>query len=157
MVAKVFQRSFPPINIQKIAFNELKRCVVVSYQGNDRFEMRHYSINRSISHGCNRISKKLIDNKALPDLSKFETLEDALRTEGGLGSESDEDDGKCIIKEGNVQIKLSELGPRLTFNLIEILEGVCTGNMLYPHFEKREIRRKKKKRSKPEKNEDEKE
>ncbi|RDD44434.1 Suppressor of SWI4 1-like protein [Trichoplax sp. H2] len=70
------------------------------------------------------------------------------RYQNGYGSESEMDDAgpeshvtlpQAISGRGNIKsqqsaIRLTELGPRMTFNLIKIEEGVCTGNVLYHQY-----------------------
>jgi len=111
--------------------------------GEERVEFRHYGISAR-QRAVNKSIKRVINNKKVPDMSKFNDLADFIlhNKSSGFSSESEMDDlpeSKIILPEDyqdkkkntSVAIKLHELGPRLTLKLHKIEEGFCRGNVVY--------------------------
>jgi len=141
----MIQSMFPPIKVQAMNLTTCKRVVLFNLTKNemdeDVIEFRHYGISAR-QRAVNKSIKKLINNKKVPDMSKFNDLADFIlhNRSSGFSSESEVDDlpeAKITLpsdyqdKAGGSQvaIKLHELGPRLTLKLVKIEEGLCRGNV----------------------------
>jgi len=113
--------------------------------GEPFIEFRHYGVSAR-QRAVNKGIKKVINNKRVPDMSKYNDLADYIlhnnRALGGMSSESELDDlpeSKITLpedymdKKGGTQvaIKLHELGPRLKLRLMKIEEGLCRGNVVF--------------------------
>ncbi|KAK9758618.1 Brix domain [Popillia japonica] len=134
LMASMFQNMFPTINLTTVDLNTVRRCVLLNYNpANKTVDFRHYNIKIS-PVGISKGVKKVVQGK-VPDLSRCNDISDLL-TKSALLSESEmEDDpnshvvlGQKIISRGNVEqgksaIRLTELGPRLTLQLIKIEDG----------------------------------
>ena len=87
-------------------------------------EFRHYGISAR-QRSINKSIKRVINNKKVPNLSRYDDIADFIYSRGGgFSSESEADDipeSKIVLpedfqdkkKDSTVAIKLHELGPRL--------------------------------------------
>ncbi|XP_059495991.1 suppressor of SWI4 1 homolog [Stegostoma tigrinum] len=146
LMATVFQNMFPSINVYKVGLNAVKRCVLINYNSStQRVDIRHYSI-KVIPVGMSRGVKKLLQEK-FPNMSRFEDISDLLMKGANLSESEAEQDGEHNITElpqvcagrGNLQaqqsaIRLTEIGPRLSLELVKIQEGMCDGQVMYHSF-----------------------
>ncbi|XP_046671904.1 protein Peter pan-like [Homalodisca vitripennis] len=141
LMATMFQNMFPTINLTKVNLDSVRRCVLFNYNREDKsIEFRHYGI-RVAPVGLSRGVKKLVQSK-VPNLGRYEDVSEFL-LRGDVSESEAEDDGEShvtlpqkISSRGNVQdgqsaIRLSELGPRMTLQLIKVEGGLCEGEVIY--------------------------
>ncbi|KAK9505117.1 hypothetical protein O3M35_009245 [Rhynocoris fuscipes] len=157
MVAS-FQSMLPVLNISKINLNDVHRCLLLNYNSETNLiDVRHYMI-RVTPVGVSKSVKKLISSK-VPNLSKFGDISDFIEKADALSDSEAEDDPNSHVElpqdihsRGNLvgntsAIRLSELGPRMTIQLIKVETGLMDGEVLYHEFihkteeEKQEILR----------------
>ncbi|KAM4531386.1 uncharacterized protein PAE49_023597 [Odontesthes bonariensis] len=143
LMATMFQNMFPSINVQKVNLNNIKRCVLFSYDPTSQeIQFRHYSL-KVVPVGMSRGVKKLMQEK-FPNMSKFDDISELLMKGANLSESEAEQDGEDNITElpqaysgrGNMAsqqsaVRLTEIGPRMTLQLIKIQEGMGEGNVLY--------------------------
>ncbi|XP_072458547.1 suppressor of SWI4 1 homolog isoform X1 [Notamacropus eugenii] len=143
LTASVFQNMFPSINVHKVNLNCVKRCLLLSYDPDSQeLQFRHYSL-KVVPVGASRGMKKLLQEK-FPNMSRLEDVSELLATGAGLSDSEAEPDGEHNVTElpqayagrGNMKaeqsaVRLTEIGPRITMQLIKIQEGVGDGNVLY--------------------------
>jgi len=145
LIMTMFQNIFPSINVNTVDLSSIKRCVLLSLdQVNGLIEFRHYNIKIQPT-GISRAAKKLLQGK-VPDLSRFNDISDFMYRDGNNSEsegEMDEITGENSVivsqqlrSRGNLKsnqsaIRLTEIGPRMTLDLIKIEEGVCNGEVLY--------------------------
>uniref|UniRef100_A0A8C7JA34 Peter pan homolog n=1 Tax=Oncorhynchus kisutch TaxID=8019 RepID=A0A8C7JA34_ONCKI len=143
LMATMFQNMFPSIKVHKVSLNAIKRCVLVNYDPvSQEIEFRHYSL-KVVPVGMSRGVKKLMQEK-FPNMSKFEDISDLLMKGANLSESDAEQDGDHNITElpqiysgrGNMAsqqraVRLTEIGPRITMQLVKIEEGMGDGNILY--------------------------
>jgi len=158
LMASTFQNMFPAINLAQVNIATIRRCVLFSYTPETELvEMRHYSI-QVVPVGLSRGIKKIVMGK-IPNLSKCEDIADfIMQNEGASESEAEDDENSQVVlpqtlkRKGNLEnnksaVQLHEIGPRLTFQLMKIEEGLLTGEVLYhDHIvrteEEKEVQRK---------------
>ncbi|XP_045211549.2 suppressor of SWI4 1 homolog [Mercenaria mercenaria] len=143
LMATMFQNMFPSINVHKVKLNDVKRCVLVSFDTETNLiDFRHYNV-KVVPVGMSRGVKKIMQAK-VPNLGKYGDISEYM-TRAGYSSESEvELDGPMnevilpqqIKSRGNIKsaksaVRLTELGPRLTLELIKIEEGICEGQVMY--------------------------
>ncbi|EDV93468.1 protein Peter pan [Drosophila grimshawi] len=142
LMATTFQNMFPSINLAQVNIDTIRRCVLFSYNPETKLvEMRHYSV-QVVPVGLKRSVQKLVSAK-LPNLNKCNEVVDFV-TKDGYASESEAEDdeqshvvlAQTLKSKGNLEdckssVKLHEIGPRLTMQLIKIEEGLLTGEVLY--------------------------
>jgi ribosome biogenesis protein SSF1/2 len=114
----------------------------------EAIEFRHYGISAR-QRSINKSIKRLINNKKIPNLARYDDIADFIYSRGGgYSSESEVDDipeSKIVLPEDfqdkkkntNVALKLHELGPRLKLKLVKIEEGVCRGNVVFHSYVKK--------------------
>lgn len=143
----MFQNMFPSINVHKVKLNDVRRCLLVNYNSEtDLVDFRHYNI-KVVPVGMSRNVKKLAVQAKIPNLGKFNDISDYV-TRMGYSSESEAElDGpanevilpQTIHSRGNIKsaksaVRLTELGPRLTLQLVKVQEGICDGEVMYHAF-----------------------
>ncbi|ELK28685.1 Suppressor of SWI4 1 like protein [Myotis davidii] len=146
LMATMFQNLFPSINVHKVNLNTIKRCLLINYNPDTQdLDFRHYSI-KVVPVGASRGMKKLLQEK-FPNMSRLQDISELLATGAGLSESEAEPDGEHNITElpqaiagrGNMRaqqsaVRLTEIGPRMTLQLIKIQEGVGEGNVLFHSF-----------------------
>ncbi|XP_047427879.1 suppressor of SWI4 1 homolog [Mugil cephalus] len=143
LMSTMFQNMFPSINVHKVSLNNIKRCVLLSYNPETQeIQFRHYSL-KVVPVGMSRGVKKLMQEK-FPNMSKLEDISELLMKSANLSESEAEQDGEHNITElpqvysgrGNMTsqqsaVRLTEIGPRMTLQLMKIQEGMGDGNVLY--------------------------
>uniref|UniRef100_A0A3Q3WDM1 Brix domain-containing protein n=1 Tax=Mola mola TaxID=94237 RepID=A0A3Q3WDM1_MOLML len=143
LMATMFQNMFPSINVHRVNLNNIKRCVLLSYNSESQeIEFRHYSL-KVVPVGMSRGVKKLMQER-FPNMCKFEDISELLLKGANLSESEAEQDGEHNITElpqacsgrGNMAsqqsaVRLTEIGPRMTLQLMKIQEGMGEGNVLY--------------------------
>ncbi|GAV08014.1 hypothetical protein RvY_17772 [Ramazzottius varieornatus] len=146
LTTAVLQSMFPSLNVTKIKLNQVRRCVLFNYDPEtELIEFRHYNV-RAVPHGVSRTVRKIVKGK-IPDMSRHQDIADFL-SKGVDAAESEGEDNdpdnrvalpQDISTRGNManqlsSIRLTELGPRMTLELIKIEEDISTGEVLYHKF-----------------------
>ncbi|KNA09720.1 hypothetical protein SOVF_150990 [Spinacia oleracea] len=141
LITRMFQHMFPSIDVNTVKLALCQRIVLVHYnKESKRIDFRHYSI-RLQPVGVSRRLRKFVQNHQVPDLRNLQDVSDFV-TRAGYGSESEADDEAATVSLvsdlGRVNrastksaVKLQEIGPRMTLELIKIEDGMCSGQMLF--------------------------
>ncbi|KAL1558394.1 hypothetical protein AAHA92_08869 [Salvia divinorum] len=140
----MFQNIFPAIDINTVKLASCQRIVLLSYNKDTKLiDFRHYSI-RLQPVGVSRRVRKFVQNRQAPDLSGLQDVSEFL-TRPGYGSESEVDDeaatvslptdlGRLNRASNKSAVKLQEIGPRMTLQLVRIEEGLCSGGIIFSEF-----------------------
>ncbi|KAL3998435.1 Brix domain family protein [Acanthocheilonema viteae] len=141
LVQSVFQNMFPTVNVDTVDLSTIRRCVLINYNvDDDIIQLRHYAI-KAVPAGLSKSTKKLIQGK-VPDLSKYKNIEDYFLNPGQLSESEYEFEQKEVklpqhlttrgcLEGQKTNIRLYELGPRLTLQLTKIEEDIDEGEVLY--------------------------
>uniref|UniRef100_A0A8D0DTF4 Peter pan homolog n=1 Tax=Salvator merianae TaxID=96440 RepID=A0A8D0DTF4_SALMN len=146
VMATMFQNMFPSINVHRVKLNAVKRCVLINYNPDTQIlEFRHYSL-KVVPVGMSKGIKKLLQEK-FPNLSRLDDISELLIRDINLSESEAEQDGSHNITElpqayagrGNMKaqqsaVRLTEIGPRMSLQLIKVEEGLGQGNVLYHSF-----------------------
>ncbi|XP_030791427.1 suppressor of SWI4 1 homolog isoform X1 [Rhinopithecus roxellana] len=146
LMATMFQNLFPSINVHKVNLNTIKRCLLIDYNPDSQeLDFRHYSI-KVVPVGASRGMKKLLQEK-FPNMSRLQDISELLAMGAGLSESEAEPDGDHNITElpqavagrGNMRaqqsaVRLTEIGPRMTLQLIKVQEGVGEGKVMFHSF-----------------------
>lgn len=148
-----FQNMFPAINVATVRLKECRRVVLFHLvddedseeEGRQRVEMRHYAI-KATPVGVNKKVRRVIQTK-IPNLGKVQDIADYITGQATLGvdaaSDSEPEDGNTVVElaqsysgRGNKSqsksaLKLVELGPRLSMELVKVEQGLGDGNVMY--------------------------
>ncbi|KAK3021056.1 hypothetical protein RJ639_047303 [Escallonia herrerae] len=140
----MFQNIFPAIDINTVKLSSCQRIVLLNYDKDKKLiDFRHYSI-RLQPVGVSRRIRKFVQNHQVPDLRSLQDVSDFV-TKAGYGSESEADDEAATVSLpsdlGRVNrastksaVKLQEIGPRMTLQLIKIEEGLCSGGVIFSEY-----------------------
>ncbi|OXU24688.1 hypothetical protein TSAR_001478 [Trichomalopsis sarcophagae] len=141
LMASMFQNMFPTINLATVNLSNLRRCVCLNYDPETKLiDFRHYAI-KVVPVGLSRSVKKLVQAK-IPNLSRCEDFGDFMTKPTMSESEAEDDPASHVTlpqklsSRGNHEkstsaIRLYELGPRLTLQLIKVEDGLMEGEVLY--------------------------
>ncbi|KAM6037561.1 uncharacterized protein LJ206_000403 [Theristicus caerulescens] len=146
LMASMFQNMFPSINVHRVNLNSIKRCLLISYDAQTQLlDFRHYSV-KVVPVGMSKGLKKLLQEK-FPNMSRLEDISELLVKDINLSESEAEQDGTHNVLElpqayagrGNMKaqqsaVRLTEIGPRMTLQLIKVEEGLAQGNVLYHSF-----------------------
>lgn len=145
--ASMWRNLFPAFDMESINLNDIKRCVLMNYDSStNSIDFRHYAI-RLKPIGITKTVKKLLISKKVPNLGKFNDFTQVLDRDGMLTESEGEDEslpvelasvtvpenvkGKGVLANDKSAVKLTEIGPRMTFSLFKIEAGVMEGEILY--------------------------
>ncbi|XP_022854690.1 peter Pan-like protein [Olea europaea var. sylvestris] len=140
----MFQNIFPAIDVNTVNLSSCQRIVLLNYNKETKLiDFRHYSIRLQPVDVSRRI-RKFVQNHQVPDLSNLQDVSDFV-TKAGYGSESEVDDeaatvslatdlGRVNRASNKSAVKLQEIGPRLTLQLIKIEEGLCSGGVIFSEY-----------------------
>ncbi|KAK3590963.1 hypothetical protein CHS0354_034535 [Potamilus streckersoni] len=146
LMSTMFQNMYPSINVNKVKLNDIRRCVMLNYNSQTKLvDFRHYNI-RVVPVGMSRSMKKLMATDKVPDMSRFNDISDFMMREA-YSSESEVEEGaqsqvllpQDMSRRGNIKsaksaVRLTELGPRLTLQLVKVEDGVCSGQIMFHEF-----------------------
>lgn len=155
-----FQNLFPQINVSTVKLNECRRVVLFNLLTEEEQDDEGKIIQKQVVHirqyavkatptGVNRRVRRLVQAK-LPNLHKCKDIADylqgnAIQSDAASDSEP-EDDPSNIVKlsdqyagKGNNKaqtsaLKLIEMGPRLSMELIKVQKGLGVGDILYHSY-----------------------
>ncbi|XP_058076983.1 peter Pan-like protein [Magnolia sinica] len=140
----MFQNIFPAIDINTVKLSSCQRIVLLNYDKETKLiDFRHYSI-RVQPVGVSRRIRKFVLNHQVPDLRSLQDVSDFV-TKAGYGSESEADDEAATVNLesdlGRVNrastksaVKLQEIGPRMTLQLMKVEEGLCSGGIIFNEY-----------------------
>ncbi|CAM6111372.1 unnamed protein product [Calypogeia fissa] len=147
LIQIMFQNMFPVINVHTVKLATCQRILLLNYDKNTKcIDFRHYSISAQ-PVGASRNIRKLVQRKALPDLSGLGDVSEFV-TKSGYGSESEVEDETSKVEladeygKGNhaahqSSVKLHEVGPRMTLQLVKVEEGLCSGGVMFHEYVKK--------------------
>jgi ribosome biogenesis protein SSF1/2 len=142
----MFQNIFPAIDINTVKLSTCQRLVLLNYNKDTKLiDFRHYSI-RLQPVGVSRRIRKFVQNHQVPDLRNLQDVSDFV-TKAGYGSESEGDEEAATVtlssdlgrvNKGATKsaVKLQEIGPRMTMQLVKVEEGLCTGGIIFSEYGK---------------------
>ncbi|KAL6987013.1 hypothetical protein U1Q18_012774 [Sarracenia purpurea var. burkii] len=140
----MFQNIFPGIDINTVKLSLCQRIVLLNYNKETKLiDFRHYSI-RLQPVGVSRRIRKFVQNHQVPDLRSLQDVSDFV-TRAFYGSESEANDEAATVSLGDdlgrvnrastkSAVKLQEIGPRMTLQLIKIEEGLCSGGVIFSEY-----------------------
>eukprot|EP00177_Eucheuma_denticulatum_P008684 GFKZ01015787.1.p1 GENE.GFKZ01015787.1~~GFKZ01015787.1.p1 ORF type:complete len:399 (-),score=69.46 GFKZ01015787.1:1621-2817(-) len=144
LVAETFRHSFPPLDISTTRLSTMRRVLLVQRDSDTgRFYLRHYVLKVQPA-GLSRPVRKLITKKRVPKLAKLSDVSQLMEG-GGAGVFSSDSEMETAefakvklpqqvrsLRRGSTStVKLVEVGPRLTLELIKVVSGLCEGETLY--------------------------
>lgn len=162
LVSQTLKHSFPPLDVNTTKLSSLKRVLLIHRDvESGLIYVRHYAL-RFLQAGLSTSVRKMVHKKRIPKMSQLNDVSQILEKdlqhtlfssdseagEGGLLSAAPgttpstnqvklPQPVKQLRKGANTTVKLTEVGPRLTLQLVKIQAGLCDGGVLYHQFESR--------------------
>jgi ribosome biogenesis protein SSF1/2 len=151
ITSTLLQNAFPPIDIKSMKLTQCRRVILFCYSHDtETITMRHYLIHAS-PVALNKSIKKIVKAAALPNLHQLHDISDMVlnpqTAASGMTSDSEVEDtadnriilsdrflGRGNVAHGKSAIRLKEIGPRITFELYKIEDGIADGNVIYHHY-----------------------
>jgi len=145
LMAAMFQNMFPSIDVNTIKLNECRRVLLINYESNTKtIEIRHYFVNAA-PVGLSKATRRVIRGK-LSNLKNVNDISDYVFKSESLSDSEAEDppEAKVLLPQslsgrGNREsqksaLRLKEIGPRITLQLIKIEEEFCGGKVIFHEF-----------------------
>ncbi|XP_063635506.1 protein Peter pan [Cydia splendana] len=142
LMATMFQNMFPTINITTVKLKNIRRCVLMNYNPSTKIiDLRHYVI-RATPVGLNKGTKKVVQGK-IPNLNRCKDMSEFFDKAALLSESEFEDDPashvllpQALASRGAAQdsrsaLRLYELGPRISLQLIKVEDGLMDGEVLF--------------------------
>ncbi|KAJ4877429.1 Peter Pan-like protein [Raphanus sativus] len=145
LATKMFRKIFPDLDVDTIKLSTCQRLVLMNYNKDTKLiDFRHYSL-RLQPVGVSRRLRKFVEKHEVPDLRNLQDVSDFL-TKAGYGSESEGDEEAATVtlssdlgrvNRGSTKsaVKLQEIGPRMTMQLVKVEEGLCSGEIMFDESE----------------------
>jgi len=133
-----FRSLFPTIQIQRVKTSDIRRVVLFQYEpSTDVVEVRHYLVVAK-AVGLTRTVKKLFEGKVPTKFGTLDKVDDVLGKEGAWSDTDGEGEEVPLATpyrahKEKCRVKLAELGPRLTLQLVKMESGFAGGEVLYHH------------------------
>ncbi|ORX49125.1 Brix-domain-containing protein [Hesseltinella vesiculosa] len=148
VMAAMLQNMFPAIDVQTMQLSQARRVLLYNYnEDTQTIDVRHYGIGVKTT-GVSKSIKRVVSTH-IPNLSQFEDISDYVLKEA-IVSESDVEDGADATvtlgqdyrgrnnrKNEQRAVRLYEMGPRMTLQLVKVENGMCDGEVLYNRFVKK--------------------
>ncbi|KAH9599021.1 Brix domain [Trypanosoma melophagium] len=142
LLEATFKGMFPTLNIQLVKNTDIQRVCLFHYDHVEQLvEVRHYFINAK-AVGVSKTVKKLLERRCPTKLGTLESIDDVLDRED-LWSDTDGEGEEVPLVQPfrqhreQCRIKLQEIGPRLTLQLVKVTNGFASGEVLYHKFEQK--------------------
>lgn len=154
LMAETFRHSFPPIDVANVRLSSLRRVLLIHRdESSGCLYVRHYAL-KAQQAGLSRPIRKMVHKRRVPNMSALADVSQLLdpsnpnASAGIFSSDSEMEE----IPDANVTlaqpihnlrrgasstIKLTEVGPRLTLELVKAQAGLCDGPVLYHRFVKK--------------------
>lgn len=151
LMAEMFRHSFPPIDVATTRLSSLRRVLLVHREDTTGYiYIRHYAL-KAQQAGLSRPIRKMVNKNRIPNLSSLADVSQMLdesnpsATAGVFSSDSEAEENPDAVvtlaqpmqqmrSGAKSTIKLTEVGPRLTLELVKAQAGLCDGPVLYHRY-----------------------
>lgn len=143
LMSEMFRGFFPAVDVPNFKHADCRRVALFNYDTEtDAIIFRHYTVAKKQNVGLQQGVSKLLRRRRFPRLGAQEDIADFVLG-GGIGASASESEAEGRAMEapapngGKVGIRLSEVGPRMSLQLIKAEDGVNTGTLLYHRYDMR--------------------
>jgi len=131
---EAFRALFPRLKPSEAAVKGIRRVVLLNYnKDNGTIEFRHYAIQSRLG-AKKKIQNLLNSNKEMPDLGKYQSIEEYMIAMSGSESEGEAAQVNNPKTGRQMKVRLTEIGPRMNIRLVKIEDGLCGGQVLWHAF-----------------------
>lgn len=151
LMGEMFRHSFAPIDVATARLSDMRRVLLVHRdEATGYIYIRHYAL-KTKQAGLSRPIRKMVNKQRVPNMSTLADVSQLLdesnpnATAGVFSSDSEAEenpDATVTLAQPMQQmpsgsksnVKLTEVGPRLTLELVKAQAGLCDGAVLYHRF-----------------------
>jgi len=131
---EAFRALFPRLKPSEAMVKGIRRVVLLNYnKENGTIEFRHYAIQSRLG-AKKKIQNLLNSNKEIPDLGKYNSIEEYMNAMSGSDSEAEATQVNNPKTGRQMKVRLTEIGPRMNIRLVKIEDGLCGGQVLWHAF-----------------------
>lgn len=144
LMAEMFRKSFPAVNVKDAKLKDMRRVILIDRDAEeDVVRIRHYAV-RVQPAGLSKSVRKITVRNKVPKLAKLSDVSELVEGGGATGafsSDSEMDDTQMPVtlsqpvrkmrSGASSSVRLVEVGPRLSLQLIKAQGGMCDGPVLY--------------------------
>lgn len=140
LLEATFKALFPTVNIHVVQSADIQRVVLFHYDHTAHVvEVRHYFINARAT-GVSKTVKKLLESRRPTKLGTLESIDDVLEREDAWSDTDGEGEEVPLAQpyrqhREQCRIKLQEIGPRMTLELVKVENGFAAGEVIYHRIE----------------------
>lgn len=148
LMGETLRHAFPSIDVNTLRLSSVRRVLLIERDTEDgMLRLRHYALKVQPS-GLSRPVRKMVIRRRLPKLGNMEDVAELLENDAGAFSSDSEAEGggeevtlsqdvKRAKKGAASKVRLVEVGPRLTMELVKVESGLCNGPVLFHKFVKK--------------------
>lgn len=131
---EAFRALFPRLKPSETVVAGIRRVVMLNYDKEKGvLEFRHYAIQTRLG-AKKKIQNLLNANKEVPDLGKYNSIEEFMNAMSGSESEGEAAQVNNPKTGRQMKVRLTEIGPRMDIRLVKIEDGLCGGQVLWHAF-----------------------
>lgn len=144
LLEATFRALFPSLNIQTMQSSEIQRLCLFHYDHQHHtIEVRHYYIHAKTT-GVSRTVKKLLEHRRPTRLGTLDNIDEILEKEDGWSDTDGEGEAVPLAQpfrqhREQCRVKLQEIGPRMTLQLVKVENGFAGGEVIYHRLEKKQL------------------
>eukprot|EP00171_Calliarthron_tuberculosum_P008953 IDg8953t1 len=154
LMAETLRHCFPPIDVNSVRLAALRRVLLIERDSGDGLvRVRHYAL-RVHAAGLSRPVRKMVVRGRVPKLARLDDVAELMEGTGPPGvfsSDSEMEDTreneevklsqdvKSLRKGASSKVRLVEVGPRLTLELVKVEAGLCNGAILFHKHVKKSV------------------
>lgn len=142
LLEATFKAMFPTVNVQLVKNAEIQRVCLFHYDHIENLvEARHYYVNAKTT-GVSKTVKKLLENRCPTKLGTLQSIDDVLDREDGWSDTDGEGEEVPLVQpfrqhRDQCRIKLQEIGPRMTLQLMKVENGFASGEVIFHSVEQK--------------------
>lgn len=136
LLEETFKALYPSVNIHTIQNSDVQRVCLFHYDHTQHVvEARHYYVDARAT-GVRKTIKKLMECRRPTKLGTLDNLDDVLDQEDGWSDTDGEGEEVTLAQpfrqhRHQCRVKLQEIGPRMTLQLIKVENGFANGEVIY--------------------------
>lgn len=145
LMGETLRHAFPSLDVASVRLSALRRVLLFERNAEDGMvRLRHYALRVQAAR-LSRPVRKMVVRGRIPKLAKLSDVAQLMEgaTNGVFSSDSEMEetrgneeitlsqDVKKLRRGASSKIRLVEVGPRLTLDLVKVEAGLCTGAVLF--------------------------
>lgn len=146
LMADTFRHSFPPLDINTTKLSALRRVLLVQRDPETSLVyLRHYALKVQQA-GLSKPVRKMVNKRRIPKLANLADVSELMDGAPGVFSSDSEMEDTAdttvtlaqsvqnLRKGASSKVKLVEVGPRLSLELVKAQSGLCDGPVVYHRY-----------------------